>query len=141
MRTKLVLLLIIIGTLGMLFAFSAMENTRITVISAPASCATTTSISSALSLKGYETIHIIGALAGDATATTLTVTAYTRETSTASDTDTIYSATTVTVNDGKFELEVRRLIERPWLYLSWTPSATCTVSIVGVLYGADSAPF
>jgi len=139
-RTRITLLLIILCTFATLFAFSILDNTKPFVLRSTTTIATDTQ-TSVFSMKGYERAHIIGTVTGSATTTELVVIALRRETATASLTDTPFNAVAVTVDDGYFELEVIKSISKPYVSLLLMPDATCTVTIIGVYYGADSSPF
>lgn len=140
MRTKLALILVLVGTLAALFAFSILDNTKPFVVKATTTIATETQ-TPVFSMKGYERAHVIGVVTGAATSTELTVVGLRRETETASLTDTPFVATEVTVDEGYFEFEVVKSMSKPYVSFYLIPDATCTVTIVGIYYGADSAPF
>jgi len=123
-------------------AWSILDNTKPVLILKPQQI-TAAASSTAVSLKGYERLHILVAVALDPAATvtdTLRVDVY--EAASANSTYTVAQSATFTgATEGYVEFEVVKDMDNPYIKVALTPSATMLISAVGVYYGAVSAPF
>lgn len=138
-RTKLTLVMIIVVSFATLFGFTILENTKVFEIY-PLTSITALATTTAVDLRGYERMHVVGQLTAEATTTTVTVKYYKSETAEGAKT-LAYTGSAVTDNVGWFELEIVKDMDYPFITFTLTPSSTLTVGVVGILYGKDSAPF
>mgnify|MGYP000879945379 CR=1 FL=1 len=138
-KTMIVMMLLLVICISIVTAWTLIENTKLHMIYEPNEI-TALATATAIDMRGYEAIYVVGYISGDATTTTITPKYYKSATSSGALT-LVYTGSPVTVNTGYFELEINKDMNYPFVTFTFTPSATSSIGVFGLLYGATSAPF
>lgn len=129
------MIIVLLFVVSILFAFSILDNTKTTLILKPQSISAVAT-GTVVSLKGYERMHIL--VAGTLPATeTLKINVYKGDGSATS----LIDEATLTTTQGILEFEVIHDVNYPNIVVEAVPSATATLSIIGVFYGKSQRPF
>lgn len=130
---KLIIALLFVAVV--LFAFSILDNTKVTLIMKPQSISAIAT-GTTVDLRGYQRMHVI--VAGSQLANqTLKVNIYKGSGIATS----LVDEATLTTTEGVLEFEVIHDYSYPYIVVETIPSSVTTLSVVGVIYGKNERPF